>query len=126
MIYINESEVKELLNWHDTYKAVENAMKSVSIKNAVQEARTFTGTQTNNTFLLTMPGYLNDPQYGALACKLVTHNENNPKLPVPLPTINANIVLFDETTGILKAVRKWVKKLSLHEFSTVLLGNCWH
>ncbi|XP_050298388.1 ketimine reductase mu-crystallin isoform X2 [Anthonomus grandis grandis] len=54
--------------------------------------------------MLTMSGYLEDPLYGAWVVKILTGNPNNALLPHPLPTLNANIVLFDQETGEIKAL----------------------
>lgn len=118
MLYINEEQVKDLLNWDTTYKAVEVSMKGVSTGRANQEPRTATNA-SNSTVLLSMPGYLNDARFGALACKLVTYNPNNGSKQIP--TVNANILLFDEATGILKAVRHVARFYTLS--SSVFLLN---
>lgn len=104
VLYIPESRVRRLLDWELTYKAVEVALEAVSAKRAIQTPRTFTILEEANGVLLSMPGYLKDEQFGALACKLVTSFPNNQRLNEPLPTINAHISLFDESTGVLKAV----------------------
>lgn len=104
LLYIDENRVKFLLNWDETIKAVEAALVANKRKNAVQNPRSITSINSNN-LLLTMPGYLNDEKYGALGSKLVTCFEGNYKREHPLPNILANIALFDEDTGILKAVR---------------------
>lgn len=104
MKFITEEQVLNLLKWSDTFGAVETAMLRVSQKRVVQKARVTTEILNTENVLLTMPGYLEDERYGALACKLVTMFEGNASLKKPLPTINANIMVFDESTGILKAV----------------------
>ncbi|RZC43336.1 ketimine reductase mu-crystallin [Asbolus verrucosus] len=78
-------------------------MGSVSKRRAIQTARART-CSNSTSFLLTMPGFLDDSNFGALSCKLITVCPNNVHLGKSLPTINANITLFDETTGILKAI----------------------
>ncbi|XP_018580364.1 ketimine reductase mu-crystallin [Anoplophora glabripennis] len=113
MIIITEEQVSDLLNWNDTFRAVETAMLRVSQGRVVQKARVNTELLNSDNLLLTMPGYLEDKTYGALACKLVTMFKSNADMEKPLPTINANIMIFDETTGILKAsiggtqITKW-------------------
>ncbi|KAJ8957372.1 hypothetical protein NQ318_004851 [Aromia moschata] len=87
MLFINDQEVLNVLNWEETFEAIETAMII-----------------DGDGLLLTMPGYLEDNKYGALACKLVTAFNNNDKLEKPLPVINANIALFDQQTGLLNAV----------------------
>lgn len=104
VLYISEATVKKLINWELTFKAVEVALKSVVLERVVQTPRTFTRVPKNNSVLLSMPGYLNDDNFGALGCKLVTSFPNNANLVKPLPTIMGHIFLFDESTGLLKAV----------------------
>nr|CAI5838288.1 unnamed protein product [Callosobruchus analis] len=104
MIYIDEATVKSLLKWEKTLEAVEIAMKRLSSGKAVQKPRTYTGIPNTENALLTMPGYLKDEKYGALGCKLVTYFPSNTKRAQPSPAINANIMILDETTGIMKAV----------------------
>ena len=105
-IFIHEDQVKKLLNWDSTFDAVEAALESVYNKRAVQSHRTFTQSTTSKTLLLTMPGHLDNERFGALGCKLVTVAPDNINLEHPLPTINAQILLFEEATGILKAVSR--------------------
>ncbi|VEN45054.1 unnamed protein product [Callosobruchus maculatus] len=104
MLYIDETTVKSLLKWEKTFEAVEVAMKRLSAGQTVQKPRTYTGIPNTDNVLLTMPGYLEDEKYGALGCKLVTSFPSNTKRGQPLPAINANIVILDETTGLMKAV----------------------
>lgn len=106
VVFIDEDRVKSLLNWEDTFQAVEAALKASSTGNAVQNPRSFTKcANSDNNTLLTMPGHLLDEKFGALGCKLVTTFEGNSKKTPPLPSILANIVLLDDVTGQLKAVR---------------------
>jgi thiomorpholine-carboxylate dehydrogenase len=104
VLYLGEETVKRLLNWNATFRAMETAMESVCKKRAVQSARTFTKSSRTDSLLLTMPGYLDNGSFGALGCKLVTVAPNNANLEKPLPTINSHIMLFDDATGVLKAV----------------------
>lgn len=104
ILYISEERVKQLLRWDLTFSAVEAALESVTKKRVVQNPRTFTRLLDSQNVLLSMPGYLRHDNFGALACKLVTSFPNNMHLKPALPTINGNIFLFDETTGVLKAV----------------------
>lgn len=104
ILYFDENRVKSLLNWQDTFEAVERALSSTKNGNSTQTPRSLTKCINNsNDVLLTMPGHLKDVKYGALACKLVTSFENNNKR--NLPNIIANILLFDDETGELKAVK---------------------
>ncbi|KAJ8923136.1 hypothetical protein NQ315_001690 [Exocentrus adspersus] len=104
MLFISEEQVSNLLNWKDTFRVVEVAMLRVSQKRVVQKARVTTEILNKDDVLLTMPGYLEDEKFGALACKLVTMFKGNASLETPFPTINAHIMVFDDATGILKAV----------------------
>lgn len=70
----------------------------------VQTARSRTQVIGKPNLLVTMPGYLDDQTYGALGCKLVTFFPTNSDLPKPLPSVLASIMLFDENTGLPKAV----------------------
>lgn len=106
VLYLSEETVRRLLNWKLTYEAVEVALEAVSKGRVIQTPRSFTRLQEGNGILLSMPGYLKHDRFGALACKLVTSFPDNKCLSRPLPTINAHISLFDEKTGILKAVSK--------------------
>lgn len=104
VLYLSEETVHRLLDWTLIYKAVEVALEAVSKGRAIQTPRSFTRVQEGKGVLLSMPGYLDHDRFGALACKLVTSFPANEHLSRPLPTINAHISLFDESTGVLKAV----------------------
>lgn len=72
----------------------------------------------NAGVLLTMPGYIGNYKlsksalkqptkvFSSLGCKLVTSFSKNSELNPPKPNILANIFLFNENTGELKAVIK--------------------
>ncbi|KAJ8986144.1 hypothetical protein NQ317_005616 [Molorchus minor] len=113
MIFITEESVLKIIKWDETFEAVKTALLKVAKQRVVQQPRTFTGVLNSENLLLTMPGYLEDTKYGALACKLVTVWPNNVTLEKPLPTISANIALFDSENGTLKAtvagteITKW-------------------
>lgn len=59
-----------------------------------------------------MPGYIGNYKlsqntsktFNSLGCKLVTSFSKNMNLTPPKPNIMANILVFDETTGALKAI----------------------
>ncbi|XP_044252724.1 ketimine reductase mu-crystallin [Tribolium madens] len=104
LLYISEEIVTKLLNWDSTFKAIETALQCTARNCAIQSPRTFTKCPKTDSRLLTMPGYLDNDTFGALGCKLVTATPNNASLAQPLPTINAYIMLFDDVTGVLKAV----------------------
>lgn len=96
--------MKEFLKWDLVLPAIEAALVSVTNKRVVQNPRSFTILPKSRNGLLSMPGYLQHDEYGALACKLVTSFPTNLSLEPPLPTIIGNILLFDDATGVLKAV----------------------
>lgn len=104
MIFLSEEDIKSLLNWDDTLKATEAALKAASTKKSVQIQRVFAQIFDTPKWMLTMPGYLEDEKYGAWACKILSGNPDNNKLPTPLPDMLVNIMLLDENTGGLKAV----------------------
>lgn len=104
VLYLSEEIVCRLLDWQAVYEAVELALEAVSKKRAIQTPRSFTNVRDGKGLLLTMPVYLKDERFGGLACKLVTSFPDNERLSRPLPTINAHISLFDDNTGVLKAV----------------------
>lgn len=105
ILYINESKVKKLLNWDDTCKAVETALRMQFLKKAIQPPRLVTSTPDGLTLYM-MPGYLHDGIAGVLACKMVTATDNTLQ-PRPLPNLMANISIFNDTTGELNAVSKY-------------------
>lgn len=102
ILYINESKVKKLLNWDDTCKAVETALRMQFLKKAIQPPRLVTSTPDGLTLYM-MPGYLHDGIAGVLACKMVTATDNTLQ-PRPLPNLMANISIFNDTTGELNAI----------------------
>ncbi|CAG9814836.1 unnamed protein product [Phaedon cochleariae] len=104
MIYINETEVLKLLTWDETFHAVEVSMRRVSEGRVDQIARSKIKILNRDKLLFTMPGYLDDTQYGAMGCKLITVFPNNSRLPKPLPNLIANIFYMDEETGVIKAI----------------------
>lgn len=104
VLYLSEETVHGLLDWPLIFDAVEVALEAVSTGRAIQTPRSFTRVQDGKGLLLSMPAYVNHDRFGALACKLVTSFPGNERLSRPLPTINAHISLFDESTGVLKAV----------------------
>lgn len=100
--YISEEHVIKILDWDEVYVAVERSMRAVSTKKASQPRRETTKVLKTGDMLLSMPGYFQDEKYGGLGCKMVTVFKNNPKQNIP--SILAGILLFDEDTGLLKAV----------------------
>lgn len=104
-IFISEENVANLLEWNLTYDAVETSLRAISDKTATQNPRGILRVPGTNNVLYSMPGYVNHVKFGALACKLVTNfPENECKESGNVASVNANILLFDEATGILKAV----------------------
>lgn len=104
LVYITEDRVRQLLDWEETLAAIEATLVAESQNRAVQNPRSFTYVLGTKDLLLCMPGYLQNDTSGTLACKMVTVCTNNEKLDPPLPSIIANIFLFNEKTGQLKSV----------------------
>lgn len=103
--YISADRVRELLKWDPIYQAMETALVAVAEERAFQNARSATKVPGKDQQLLfTMPGYLEDREFGSLGCKLVTYFAGNSKRDKPLPTILAKIMLFDPETGDAQAV----------------------
>ncbi|KRT82327.1 hypothetical protein AMK59_3832, partial [Oryctes borbonicus] len=84
------------------YVSVQTAMLNVAEKRAIQNPRSSTQIPETRNLLLTMPGYINADKCRALACKVVTVFPDNYKN--NLPSILANILLFNEKTGTLDAI----------------------
>ncbi|KAL0272826.1 UNVERIFIED_CONTAM: hypothetical protein PYX00_005655 [Menopon gallinae] len=104
LLYISEDEVQSLLNKDDLFSVIEQAFADVSSKTEgliIQPPRGFMHMPSKNAVLLTMPGL--SERRKALACKIVTSFVNNPKN-YNLPSILANIMLFDPETGRMRAV----------------------
>lgn len=104
LLYIPEDEVLSLLNKDDLFEAIEQALADVSSKTeglVIQPARGFMHMPGKKAVLLTMPGL--SERRKSLACKLVTSFVDNPKK-YNLPSIMANIMLFDPETGRMRAV----------------------
>lgn len=98
--------MKFVLNWDDTLKATETALRATSERKSVQPPRLFAHIFNTPKWMLSMPGYLEDSRFGGWACKILTGNPQN----IDSPTMSANIVLYDEDSGVLKAVsvpRMW-------------------
>lgn len=120
-LFIREAVVKQLLSWPECVAAMEAALIAAtnSSKTADDEpfssqtTRTFTPSLEHRGVLLSMPGFVGNytlkPVTGAskhstLACKLVTSFGGNSQLNPPLASILATILLFDESTGRLRAM----------------------
>jgi thiomorpholine-carboxylate dehydrogenase len=118
VLFISETVVRRLLNWNDCVDAMKSALVAMVRKSrdndhpySSQTNRTFTSVSDKGV-LLTMPGFaanyhlnaVNDERHSTLACKLVTSFGGNSQLTPPLPTILATILLFDASTGKLRAV----------------------
>lgn len=112
--YISAEEVNSVLSWPLVNNAVEAALKAVSSDKpdaCNQPARTFTFSEDRKGVLLNMPAFLgnyhfNEGRYSSstLACKLVTSFSGNSNLEKPLPSILANILLFNHKTGQLETI----------------------
>ncbi|XP_076275179.1 ketimine reductase mu-crystallin [Rhynchophorus ferrugineus] len=102
MLLLDGSKVKPLLNWDETFTATESALKAVSQRRASISERVFSTLFQSQSWMVTMSGGLDDTKYGAWACKILTGNPQNVKS--GLPSSSGNILLFDETSGIPKAI----------------------
>ncbi|KAF5296892.1 hypothetical protein FQA39_LY19281 [Lamprigera yunnana] len=96
VVHISERDVEKLIQWGDTFDAVEIAMKGISEGFASQgvTSRTHFG-EDRSKFMAILPGYIRHQKYGGLSCKIFT------VVPSAEPTY---IPLLDEKTGILKAI----------------------
>jgi ornithine cyclodeaminase/alanine dehydrogenase-like protein (mu-crystallin family) len=124
VLFIKESAVGKLLSWNDCVDAMESALVAMSsapssLSSSSQEPF---ASQTPRSFtmaggkgvLLTMPGFAanytlpsvtgSDERHSTLSCKLVTSFAGNSQLNPPLPSILATILLFDSSSGKLKAI----------------------
>ncbi|XP_050094569.1 ketimine reductase mu-crystallin [Anopheles aquasalis] len=121
-VFIDEDQVKELLNWNEARTALETAFVSVSNQArdpakrfpdhpvSSQPARTFV--QADGGILLCMPGYVGchrvkadspaTDRVSTLACKLITSFRGNAA--AGLPAINGEVFLFNSSTGKLDAI----------------------
>lgn len=99
---ITSETICKILDWKSVISAVEEAMVNVSEKRAVQNVRSVTQIPKTDNILFAMPGYVNTDKSTALGCKLVTLFPSNAQK--NLPSILANILLFNENTGALEVV----------------------
>ncbi|XP_050079814.1 ketimine reductase mu-crystallin [Anopheles maculipalpis] len=119
-VFIDEDQVKQLLDWDGARYALEQAFVSVSNQArdtgtrltdqpvSSQPARTFV--QAEGGVLLCMPGFVGQHRVGSgsseristLACKLITSFRKNASL--GLPSINGEVFVFNSTTGKLEAI----------------------
>lgn len=118
-LFVREATVRELLSWNECVDAMESALvaalsdrKSADQPFSLQTSRTFTAVPGRGV-LLTMPGFCGNysmnmvtgnAKHSTLACKLVTSFGGNSKMNPPLPSILANILMFDSDNGRLKAI----------------------
>uniref|UniRef100_A0A182YB08 Ketimine reductase mu-crystallin n=1 Tax=Anopheles stephensi TaxID=30069 RepID=A0A182YB08_ANOST len=119
-VFIDEDQVKQLLDWNEARYALEQAFVSVSNQAresatrfadqpvSSQPARTFV--QAEGGVLLCMPGFVgqhrvssgSSERVSTLACKLITSFRKNASL--GLPSINGEVFVFNSTTGKLEAI----------------------
>ncbi|KAL7744073.1 hypothetical protein ACLKA6_001294 [Drosophila palustris] len=127
--FYGEDAVRRVLNWRLVNEAVEEALKAVSAQQLAdphsyvsQPARGVTKADPKQSrILLTMPAFVGNYQLteagggggggdaskvdrSTLACKLVTSFRGNRELQPPLPSIAANILLFNVQTGNLETI----------------------
>ncbi|KAM8720473.1 hypothetical protein ACLKA7_006508 [Drosophila subpalustris] len=132
-VFYGEDAVRRVLNWRLVNEAVEEALKAVSAQQLAyphsyvsQPARGVTKADPKQSgILLTMPAFVGNYQLteagggggrgggggdaskvarSTLACKLVTSFRGNRELQPPLPSIAANILLFNVQTGNLETI----------------------
>ncbi|XP_055383833.1 ketimine reductase mu-crystallin [Condylostylus longicornis] len=123
-VIISDEQVKKIITWPIVNEAVEEAFKAICCSadfawlrkhnkesSADQPARTRTNINNinNHGLLFTMPGFvsnytLNSKKYSTLGCKMVTMFKENEKRNPPLPSILANIALFNSETGQLECI----------------------
>ncbi|KAF5302574.1 hypothetical protein FQA39_LY10192 [Lamprigera yunnana] len=118
LIHIAEERVRTLLHWNSTFKAMEMCFVAVSRNQTIQNPRTITQLSENNV-IFTMPGYLKDEETSALGCKILSYFSKNENV----PTIMANILLMDDLTGTLKAVRTLFRCERRYDLSQVIAGT---
>uniref|UniRef100_A0A182QRY9 Ketimine reductase mu-crystallin n=1 Tax=Anopheles farauti TaxID=69004 RepID=A0A182QRY9_9DIPT len=119
-VFIDEDQVKQLLNWQDAQYVIEQAFVAVSNQArepgvrssdqpvSSQPARTFV--QAEGGVLLCMPGFVGQHRLtsgsaertSTLACKLITSFRKNAS--VGLPSINGEVFVFNSSTGKLEAI----------------------
>lgn len=93
-LILNKSDVQSVLNMKDCIEVVEKAFGELSKGTAVLPLRT--NITSPYGLSLYMPAYLKD--MGALACKVVTVNKNNPDR-FNLPIIMGKVFMQDPETG---------------------------
>lgn len=106
-LFLTEEDVKTFIEWNSLFDAIKQIMADVSLKSTgedsliIQPPRTFMHMPLRKGVLLTMPGL--SERKKVLSCKLVTSFVDNQKKH-GLPSILANVLIFDSDTGKLKAV----------------------
>ncbi|EEB12975.1 ornithine cyclodeaminase, putative [Pediculus humanus corporis] len=106
-VLVTEDDVKSLIEWNPLFDAIKGVMMDVSLKSnstdnlIVQPARSFMKIPHKNAVMLMMPGL--SERNKVLSCKIVTSFVDNPSK-YNLPSIMANVFVFDTHTGKLKAV----------------------
>ena len=94
MIYLPDSQVRELLRWDALIAAMENALASLSTGRVRQPVRTVIPVEEDRRYLGLMPAVAPD----VMGAKLVTFYPVNET--TGFPTHNGTIVLFDSVTGV--------------------------
>ncbi|SPP78125.1 ketimine reductase mu-crystallin [Drosophila guanche] len=125
-VYYSAETVRSFLTWPLVIEAVESALRAVVAMSVQspnepfvnQPGRSFTSSKEPGQVLLTMPAFVGNYKltsagsggdaanipHSTLACKLVTSFSSNPQRDPPLPSINANILLFSLETGELTTI----------------------
>lgn len=99
---IPDDFVKNCLEWKTLVPVIEKSLVDISIKNksTIQPPRLFMDIPDKQGLFLAMPSYSENEH--ALACKLVTSFPQNKS--IGIPSVLANILLFDPITGKIKAI----------------------
>jgi thiomorpholine-carboxylate dehydrogenase len=94
LIYLPDSQVRELLSWDALIAAMENALASLSTGRVRQPVRTVIPVEEGRRYLGLMPAVAPD----VMGAKLVTFYPANET--TDFPTHSGTIVLFDSVTGV--------------------------
>ncbi|KAB0793115.1 hypothetical protein PPYR_12735 [Photinus pyralis] len=97
LVQISEEDVRGLLKWDHTFKAVECALEGVTRGWVSQTSQWMSLGQTENIMII-LPGYLNHEKYGGIAYKFFTIFPSNDR---PMFT---HIALMNENSGEIKAM----------------------
>lgn len=94
MIYLDETQVRERLQWDSLIAAMETALADFSCGRVLQPVRTVLAVEEHRRYLGIMPAVGTD----VMGAKLVSFYPGNEG--TPYPTHNGTIVLLDTRTGV--------------------------